>query len=68
MDNIILNSGQRLTFSYIVTYKQQPITSIQVEDMDLLEKNISKDSIPDIRFASTDPCQKGTWTAFNEKK
>ena len=67
MDNITLNSGERLTFSYIVTYKQQPITSIDVQDMDLLEKNKSKDEIPDISFASTDPCQKGRRILFNEK-
>jgi hypothetical protein len=68
MDNIKLNSGERLSFSYVVKYQapKQAIT-IDVQDTDLLKENMKKDTYPDIIVSSTDACQKNRWIFFNEK-
>ena len=68
MDNIQLNSGESLSFSYTVKYQQQtPTTKIDVADQDLLSQNKRKDTIPDITTNSTDSCVKSRWIFFNDK-
>lgn len=68
MDNIQLNSGAKLSFSYTVTYQQQAsTTTIDVEDQDLLKESKYKDEYPDIGIYSTDSCLKSRWILFNEK-
>lgn len=72
MDNIQLNSGAKLSFSYTVTYQQVASTTmIDVKDQDLLKKEKYKDTspniYPDISIYSTDSCLKSRWILFNEK-
>ena len=68
MDNILLNSGQRLSFSYVVTYQQKATVNIDVGDQDLAKANKVKDTYEDIVInSSTDPCQKGRRILFNDK-
>ncbi len=68
MDNILLNSGQKLSFSYVVTYQQKATVNIDVGDQDLAKANKVKDTYEDIVInSSTDPCQKGRRILFNDK-
>jgi hypothetical protein len=68
MDNIQLNSGDTLSFSYKVKYQaQKSLISISVKDDDLLKQEKYKDEYPDITINSTDACQKNRWMFFNDK-
>lgn len=69
MDNIVLNSGDILSFSYTIKYIPETASavSIHVQDQDLIKKNKYKDTYPDIRINSTDACQKNRWILFNKK-
>lgn len=68
MDNIQLDSGEKLSFSYRVKY-QQPASaiSIDVDDQDLLKEGKQKDTYPDIGISTTDACQKSRRIFFNDK-
>ena len=67
MDNIQLDSGESLSFSYKVKYQaQKSALSIDVQDEDLLKENKYKDGYPDIAISSTDACQKNRWMFFND--
>ena len=66
MDNIQLNSGESLSFSYKVNYQEQtPPTTIAVKDEDLLKENRKKDTYPDIITSSSTACQKNRRIFFN---
>lgn len=68
LDNIQLNSGARLSFSYRVKYQaQKSVITIDVKDQDILKLEKYKDGYPDITMNSTDACQKNRWIFFNEK-
>jgi len=68
MDNILLNSGQKLSFSYVVTYQQKATVSIDVGDQDLAKTDKEKDTYADIVSSSSgDPCQKGRRILFNNQ-
>lgn len=67
MDNIVLYSGDRMSFSYLVKYQQQEVTKIDVDDIDFEDENKVKDEYPEIIITSTDACQKGRRLLFNEK-
>ena len=68
MDNILLNSGQKLSFSYVVTYQQKATVSIDVGDQDLAKADKEKDTYADIVISSSgDPCQKGRRILFNNQ-
>ncbi|MEI6672324.1 MAG: hypothetical protein WCL02_02960 [bacterium] len=68
MDNIQLNSGVALSFSYKVTYQsQKQAVTINVQDTDLIKSKKYKDGYPDILTNSTDSCQKNRWIFFNDK-
>ncbi|MCX6825442.1 MAG: VCBS repeat-containing protein [candidate division SR1 bacterium] len=66
IDNIQLDSGQSLSFSYTARYKQTtPTTKIDVADQDLITQNKHKDTYPDITINSMDACVKNRWILFN---
>ena len=56
-----------MSFSYTVTYQQQEVTKIDVQDITFTDENKEKDEYPEIIITSTDPCQKGRRLLFNEK-
>ena len=66
IDNIQLDSGQSLSFSYTARYKQTtPTAKIDVADQDLITQNKHKDTYPDITINSMDACVKNRWILFN---
>jgi len=68
IDNIQLNSGESLSFSYKVNYQaQKQAVTIDIQDTDLLKENKQKDGYPDIAINSTDSCQKNRWIFFNDR-
>jgi len=68
MDNIQLDSGAILSFSYTVKYTaQNSVISMDVKDQDLLKEHKYKDTYADISVNMTDSCQKNRWIFFNEK-
>jgi len=69
MDNIQLNSGDVLSFSYRVRYQGQTsvVTIDDVKDQELLKENKHKDTYNDITVLMADPCQKNRWIFFNDK-
>jgi len=67
MDNIVLNSWQKLSFSYTVTYQQKEVTKIDIDDIVFSDEDKEKDQYPEIIITSTDACQKGRRLLFNEK-
>ncbi len=68
IDNILLNAGESLSFSYTAKYTDQQLISISVKDEDLKPKSISKDGYPDIIVNASDACQKYRWIFFNKKR
>lgn len=68
MDNIQLNSGEKLSFSYKTRYQaEKSLISIEIKDQDLLQEKKYKDTYPDIAINMTDACQKNRWIFFNNK-
>lgn len=68
MDNIRLNAGEVLSFSYKIIYQwQKNDVSIDVQDQDLIKAGKHKDTYADISVNSTDACQKNRRIFFNEK-
>lgn len=59
MDNITLNNGETIKFSYRLLYQgTNPVIKIEVEDFDYLPENKRKDAYPDIKIQTTSPCEK----------
>ena len=68
IDNIQLNAGESLSFSYKAKYQdQKQVITIAVQDTDLIQQNKQKDTYPDIIINSTDSCQKNRRIFFNDK-
>ena len=68
MDNIQLDSGESLSFSYKVKYQQSTATTkIDIQDQDLLTMNKRRDTFPGIIINAMDACVKSRWILFNEK-
>lgn len=68
MDNIQLDSGESVSFSYKVKYQQPTSTTkIDIQDQDLITMNKRKDTFPDIIINAMDACVKSRWVLFNDK-
>jgi hypothetical protein len=65
LDNISLNSGESMQFSYIVSYIQPPLTQISVQDEDLSAQGKPLDTYADIAIQTNDPCLKTRWILRN---
>lgn len=51
VDNISVSAGQKIVFSYSLTYKSPKVVSIELAD-------VNGDTYTDIKTFSTDSCQK----------
>jgi len=68
MDNISLDSGEKLSFSYVVTYQRIQTINVDIGDQDLAKADKEKDTYADIVSSSSgDPCQKGRRILFNNQ-
>jgi hypothetical protein len=65
LDNILLNSGESMKISYIVTYQQPALTKINVQDEDLSDQGKPLDTYPDIAIQTSDSCLKTRWILRN---
>jgi len=58
LDNIILQSNETVSFSYVVSYQQPVLSTISVQDEDLSDQGKPLDGYPDIAIQTSDPCIK----------
>jgi hypothetical protein len=65
IDNISLDSGESIQFSYPVTYEQSPLAKISVQDEDLYDQGKPLDTYPDIAISTSDPCLKTRLVLWN---
>lgn len=69
VDNILLQTNETLTMSYIILYQEPALTKIKIQDKDLSDVDIHKTSdwYPDIIIQTNDPCIKSQRISWNSK-
>ena len=60
VDNISVTAGQKIVFSYSLSYQPPKLVSIELAD-------VNNDTYTDIKTFSTDSCQKGYRSFISDK-